>query len=570
MGNFLFDSDYGSLSAALTAAAGRVLVISQNHTISAPETVPANTHLFGDGGSITIDVDDENVLEIGGNGVTIEGIEIVGTASTPPAEPNVKMGNGIFAEEREDLTVKDCVIHGFNICGILLLGCRDASLRGNRLYGNVGGTIQADICTYSSTPPGGRVCIEGNFCLSNNSSGIVIDALGYDNDVSVLGNICVTTDDGGDETTTGYVRRHGIMVGYNSPVAGNGRLAVIGNICRNTQWTGIYVATSTTLRRGVVISNNVCSRNGIDENTGIAGGIYINVGGAGTLIANNAVYDFLGSAAQYTGSLVVNHTIAGASATLIGNVCDTSTAYGIMLKSRASGTQVIANRTYAIAYSDVVEIPTPGEAGYGGNRIERNEFVRTNADHGAIAIVAQDSTQTTYVLDNAITGFDKNDSDDANVGILVSGGVGTKPVVATGNVVRNFHKGIVNYGYITGRYESLLRFDRNEFVACSTGIVLGATSEAAAMVVEGNRFVGVATPLSGSGGGLGGYSVGYVGRRDGDRLVLLGLNAAPGVGTWAVGDRAEFTAPSAGGNIGAVCTTAGNAGTWKAYGAIAA
>ena len=87
--------------------------------------------------------------------------------------------------------------------------------------------------------------------------------------------------------------------------------------------------------------------------------------------------------------------------------------------------------------------------------------------------------------------------------------------------------------------------------------------------MEGNRFSGVTNQLSG-GGGLGGYSVGYVGRRDADRLVLLGLNAAPSAGTWAVGDRAEYTAPSAGGNIGAVCTGAGNPGTWKTFGPIAA
>ena len=102
MGNFLFDSDYANLAAALTAAAGRVLVISQNHAISAPHTVPPNTHLLGDGGSITILDDDENVLEIGGDGVTIEGIEIVGTGSSPPDPLDVTQGNGIYAEECED------------------------------------------------------------------------------------------------------------------------------------------------------------------------------------------------------------------------------------------------------------------------------------------------------------------------------------------------------------------------------------------------------------------------------------------------------------------------------------
>lgn len=47
-------------------------------------------------------------------------------------------------------------------------------------------------------------------------------------------------------------------------------------------------------------------------------------------------------------------------------------------------------------------------------------------------------------------------------------------------------------------------------------------------------------------------------------------SSAPTVKTWAVGDRVRNTAPSAGGNIGWVCTTAGTPGTWKTFGTIAA
>jgi hypothetical protein len=41
-------------------------------------------------------------------------------------------------------------------------------------------------------------------------------------------------------------------------------------------------------------------------------------------------------------------------------------------------------------------------------------------------------------------------------------------------------------------------------------------------------------------------------------------------GTWAVGDIVWNTAPTASGNIGWVCITAGTPGTWKTFGAIAA
>lgn len=46
--------------------------------------------------------------------------------------------------------------------------------------------------------------------------------------------------------------------------------------------------------------------------------------------------------------------------------------------------------------------------------------------------------------------------------------------------------------------------------------------------------------------------------------------AAPVAGTWAQGDIVYNSAPSAGGNVGWVCTSAGTPGTWKTFGTIAA
>lgn len=565
-----YDTDYPNLAAALAGAAGRILVISSNHVITTAHTVPARTHLLGNGGKITMSQPDLNALEIGGDNVTVEGVEIVGP-STPDTPSGVTVSNGIYAEAWDNLTVTGCLIRQFDCCGIFIHGCRNTTLRDNRLHSNrYGLSDSSDICLYSGDPEGGRIVIEGNFCLSNNSQGIYVDALGHDADVTLGGNVCVATDGGGDELAALSVeRRHGIIIGYGSPVEGNGRVAVIGNLCRNTAVTGIYVASSAELRRGVVIIGNICSLNGLDE-TSLAGGIFIQGGGVETLVANNAVFDFRGTAAFDVGCIVVNHNIEGvvATATLTGNVCDTSTADGIVLKSRSAGLRVFDNMTSGIARYDLYEVPGAGSA-FGGHRVERNSFTRSNADFPSVKISASTSTQTTWLLDNVITGVDGEENDADNTGILIEGGIGTKPVIASGNEIRNFYQGILNAGYITGRYESLLRFDNNLFAGCHDAIVLSGTSTAPCMVVEGNRFLSVVNPLSGA-GGLGGASVGYPGRRDNGRLVLLGLNAAPGVGTWAVGDRAEFTTPGAGGNIGAVCTGAGNPGTWKTYGAIAA
>ena len=45
-------------------------------------------------------------------------------------------------------------------------------------------------------------------------------------------------------------------------------------------------------------------------------------------------------------------------------------------------------------------------------------------------------------------------------------------------------------------------------------------------------------------------------------------SSAPSSGTHTVGSIVYNTAPTAGGNIGWVCTTGGTPGTWKAFGAI--
>jgi len=48
------------------------------------------------------------------------------------------------------------------------------------------------------------------------------------------------------------------------------------------------------------------------------------------------------------------------------------------------------------------------------------------------------------------------------------------------------------------------------------------------------------------------------------------LTAAPGAGTWKRGDVVYHQQPSASGNMGWVCTTAGTPGTWKSWGTISA
>ena len=57
--------------------------------------------------------------------------------------------------------------------------------------------------------------------------------------------------------------------------------------------------------------------------------------------------------------------------------------------------------------------------------------------------------------------------------------------------------------------------------------------------------------------------------KDNGRSIVSGA-AAPGTGTWKVGDICWNTAPIANGAPGWVCTTAGTPGTWKSMANLAA
>lgn len=82
-----------------------------------------------------------------------------------------------------------------------------------------------------------------------------------------------------------------------------------------------------------------------------------------------------------------------------------------------------------------------------------------------------------------------------------------------------------------------------------------------AVTVEGNRFHGITDTVN-----LTKSNINYFFGRQARSV----FTAAPANGTWEVGDTTYHQAPSAGGNIGWVCTAAGSPGTHKAWGDIVA
>jgi hypothetical protein len=90
------------------------------------------------------------------------------------------------------------------------------------------------------------------------------------------------------------------------------------------------------------------------------------------------------------------------------------------------------------------------------------------------------------------------------------------------------------------------------------------------VIVRGNTFHSCTTNVSGSNAVRNCQSENYATDAGGVARTMTFGTAAPGAGTWFVGDVVWHSAPAASGNIGWVCTTGGTPGTWKTFGAIAA
>ena len=90
-----------------------------------------------------------------------------------------------------------------------------------------------------------------------------------------------------------------------------------------------------------------------------------------------------------------------------------------------------------------------------------------------------------------------------------------------------------------------------------------ASSASGEFTLEGCRFSDMAAP---TGDTTGTQTVRRVAGGIGNRYRIHYASAVPASGAWNAGDTVLSTAPSAGGNVGWVCVTAGSPGTWAPFG----
>lgn len=561
--------DTVKLQAALTAAAGKALFLpepSVEYKITDEITIPADTRVYGAGWGSKVKqyTRDKNVFILGGNNITVEGVHLVGDNGTTGT--NLAKNNGVYGSGVRCARILNCTIEKFENAGIQLRDVTDSQIRGNILFQNPFGADNScsDIFVYSSSA-GGRISITDNHCLSNNSQGIYVSALGNDADIVIANNICVTLDANFAEVASGSVtRRHGIVLAYNGE--GQTRLVVNGNVCRNTRWTGIYSNTNIGGPSGPMsIVGNVCSNNGYETGNSLSGGIFLISWSGGVVCANNVIQDFQNTNSLTGGITAAFSSVVDAHTLISGNGIFGSLGKGIALVSDIRNVRITGNYLWGNAGIDIYAAASAANTDVGDVTISENTITRTSGTTvQGIFIDSQAGTNRWVVSKNTLRGNDNTTNDILNTGVSVRF---PETCDVVDNTISHFYNGIGTATTMAGatRHFEGFRWDFNRLHDCNTGIVIGAGANTSCLPLEGNVFSSVTTRV----GANGGFKMGYIARRDGLKFVLQEGTAAPAVGTWSAGDRIDYDAPASGAAPGAVCTTGGSPGTWKTYAVLA-
>jgi hypothetical protein len=542
-----------------------------SYKITSTLTMQPKTTLYGDGYGSFINQVSPNISAINSNDAcTIRDLRIKVADGA-----NIAFSACVSSINIDSITIKDNFLEPGDLggCGVYVQNVFQSLIYNNRIYGGKWSSgagfaaTAADILLFSSAPSARHV-ISGNHCLSNNSQGIFVDALGYDADIIISDNVCVTLDPATCSPSgawalmpTGGTRRHGIVVGYNSSTVGGPRCIVSNNICRNTRWTGIYKQGSAL--GAVLITGNLCDLNGYELGNTLSGGIYFVQSGY-ELITGNTVTNFQNTAI-ITGSItVVAATLSGQISVVTNNFIQNSNGAGICLTTNSTSVEVSNNSLVANVSYDIVVIANPARTDIAGHTITGNRIFRNiNSTAPSIYIDTQSSIKTLSVKNNDIQGFEAATVRDANSGIYIRQIPSfTTPVTEiVGNKIRNFYYGVYGSTYYNGGRMASLIYENNLFQDCSVGFALSSTTNTNTAPLVNNQFVNVTSPVSSPIG----FAVGYIVQRLGDTFIRQST-ASPTLGSWAVGDRSMNSTPAVGQPKAWVCTVAGTPGTWVSEG----
>lgn len=545
--------DTAAIQAALTAGAGKsVYFPAGSYAINAALSVSANTCVYSQSGAATVTQSTAagtNAFTLSGDGITIDGLKIVG--------PNSGGGSAVRADSRNNPSVKNCQVQNW-LYGIQFRGCKNWTVTGNRLWGGTyDGVTSADIFIYgSSGAPSNRGIVTGNFCLSNNDLGISVDTNSGDKDLLIAGNVVYPLQIDGVTplSDANNRRRYGIAVGYNGTV--NTRAVVSGNIVRDVPYSGIYMQAATLPAGDVAITGNNVARCGFGtlypSDASLRAGIFCN--GGSDSITGNVVVDCSTTGIKVAPDYTYSSTNQPRATISSNNIARTS-GVGIYLTNKPHGYLISGNRVINSTAQAVYYETTSSDGGnchFVGNHIDTN-----TTNQGGITLSNSLGGYECSVVNNRINGTDNTTNDQFNSGIWFNG-----IVHCIGNSINKYHRGI-NYGASFSGRTVNVKCSGNTISNCVTGVNAGGDGpwlivDNTFNSISGNQCSG--SPWQGiiyQASGVSGFGGGSIHVAD---------TSAPTVGTWAVGDHCAKTNPAVGQPKGWFCTTAGTPGTWTSEG----
>ena len=548
-------------AAASANAAVYVPATATHYKITNEIVLAAGVAFVGDGFGSRIQqyTRDKNVF-IANDNTAIRDLHLQGDNVTTTSLDN--KNSGVFAENRSNVTVSGCFATRFQNGLCQFRNVRDYKITDNFCYDNpysiASGAVNADIIVYSlTTATGLRGIIARNHCLSNNDFGIFADANGFDLDLLITDNVCVTLS-GGTEAASGGNRRHAIIAAYGG--SAGGRTIIANNICRNTRLTGIYRAAASSPTGTHLIIGNHCSANGFDVSNSLAGGIFVNVASPATKIIGNFVENFRGTSNLGNAGIVINNSPSPIE--IRANTVQGSQGHAILIRGTTQESTVSENLLQNNATADIAIQHSGNGADGGGHDIFGNRIYKLVNTKPAIRVVSDASTRTIRIVGNRGYGTDKTTASAGENAFLNIEATTTTPITVANNEIERFFYGVYYFANIqSGRGGFHHVIDGNQFRDLNTGVFAVRGSSNDCLPVFGNTFTTVATQVTGGA---------YLAERKGTKVALVGLNAAPTDGTWEAGDISWRTSPAAAAAPGDVCTTGGAPGTWKAMANVAA
>ena len=607
VGNGLND-DTTAIRAAVTASRAVFFPAGYTFRITAEIVVPDNTVLFGEGSIFVDQTTYVRAFRINGNS-TVRGLTFRGTGAPTAVSTGLlggQRGVAISSFNTNNVKILNCKFYGFVSTGF--------NVGADIVEFGTGYAYEISQCYFDTTNEGfgdisasyssGNVIIDKNISYSNSdyfyyASSVGSNVLIPGTDVSttafhiVTDNIAIKNRWG--SSSFGFeTGRHGIGVHYDGGIS---NLVATGNVIGNCSRHGIYArGPSLDVTRSAgpnIISNNFFAHCGTGEISNYCSSIRVETT-LPTIISNNYMENagylpsgVAGSSPAYDiecvrgaqDIIVANNTSINAkdggiriSISVSGRTMDNIKITGNIIKNRAFGIGLVWLADSVVADIEVLNnhITLTGAAGTGSSA------AGIFNEGSATSLTALYSLS---VMGNTIVGLGKTFN---QYGIAMM--FGTEPLAATSliknNTFRNLQYGLASRRFASGSFNYVphrvlgtrVQWLQNRFVSCGEALVVPRNSTAFLAVVGPDNIYEDCTAGLPSATIAGGPVQGVSTGRDtsGNMLVEFTATAIPSAQQYYVGDRITDGAPTAGGRIGWVCTTAGAPGTWKTYGAIAA